>query len=127
MIWKRLYNSASVSDFGTLVQLKNLINRKNVVSAPKDNVDACDDFLILVVTCHFLTVVMNKLGIECLDDMPTKAVFTQMSWMMSNDDQRSAIYCFCQDIIKECVHLPKSAASMMHTLTTKYLITLKRL
>ena len=79
MIWKHPYNSALVSDFGTLVQLCNIINRKNLFSEFKDNVNACDDFLTLVVTCHFLTVVMEKLGMECL---PTKGNFTQVSWMM---------------------------------------------
>ena len=50
---------------------------------------------------------MKKLGMECLDDIATKGDFTQMSWMISDDDQRPAIYCFCQDIIKECIHLHK--------------------
>ena len=77
-----------------------------MVSEPKDNVNACDDFLTLVVKCHFLTVVMKKLGMEFLDDIPTRGDFTQVSWMMSDDDRRSAIYSFSQDIIKEYVHLP---------------------
>ena len=43
---------------------------------------------------------------ECLDDIPTKGDFTQMSWMMSDEDRRSDIYAFCQNMIKEYVHLP---------------------
>ena len=111
VIWKKLYNTTSVSDFGTLVQLRNLINRRNVVSDPKENVNACDDFFTLVVTCHFLTVVMKKLGMSQLDDTPTSDDFTQSSWMMSADDRKSALYSFCQRIIDEYVHLPLSPIS----------------
>jgi hypothetical protein len=30
-IWKQLYNTSSVADFGTLMQLRNVVNRRNVV------------------------------------------------------------------------------------------------
>lgn len=100
-MWKRLYNTSSVSDFGTLVQLRNLINRRNVVSDPKADFSACDDFFTLVVTCHFLTVIMKKLGMIDLDDAPSIGYFTQDSWMMSKDDRKSQLYSFCQDVIAE--------------------------
>lgn len=101
-----MYNTSSVSDFGTLIQLRNVINRRNVVTDPKENFNACDDFFTLVVTCHFLAVVMKNLGMSTLDDIPTVGDFTSDSWMMSDDDRKSALYHFCQEIIAEYVHQP---------------------
>ena len=45
---KRLYSTASNSDFGSLLQLRNLINRQNVTSNPGRDVSAADDFFALV-------------------------------------------------------------------------------
>ena len=101
-----MYNTSSVADFGTLMQLRNTINRRNVVNDPKENVNACDDFFTLVVTCHFLVVVMRKLGMSDLDDTPTVGNFTADSWMMPDNDRRTALYQFCQEIIADNVHLP---------------------
>ena len=101
-----MYNTSSVADFGTLMQLRNTINRRNVVNDPKENVNACDDFFTLVVTCHFLVVVMRKLGTSDLDDTPTVGNFTADSWMMPDDDRRTALYQFCQEFIADNVHLP---------------------
>lgn len=100
-----MYNTSSVADFGTLVQLRNIVNRRNVVADPKENVNACDDFFTLVVTCHFLVVVMKKLGMSELDDIPTLGDFTFDSWMKSDGDRKSDLYHFCQEIITEHVHL----------------------
>ena len=36
VIWKRLYNTQSCTDFGTLYQLRNLINRRNVSTGEFD-------------------------------------------------------------------------------------------
>ena len=47
VIWKQLYSCSSSSDHGTLYLLRNLINRRNVVVDPKQDVNACEDFLCL--------------------------------------------------------------------------------
>ena len=101
-----MYNTSSVADFGALMQLINAINRRNVVNNPKENVNACDDFITLVIICHFLVVVIKELGMSGLDDPPTVGTFTAHSWMMSDDDYRTALYQYCQGVIADNVHLP---------------------
>ena len=64
-------------DGGTLYQLRNLINRRNVVSDPSNNVNACEDFLELVVTAHVLAAFMTILGMKCLSDDPTSVLFPE--------------------------------------------------
>ena len=38
VIWKRLYNCSSKKDAGTLFQMRNLINKRNVVTDPSKRV-----------------------------------------------------------------------------------------
>ena len=47
---------------GTLVQLRNLINRRNVVKDPSKAMDACEDFFIIVVEAHIVSAVMVLFG-----------------------------------------------------------------
>lgn len=64
-------------DGGTLYQMQNLINRRNVVSDPSNNVNTCEDFLELVVTAHVLAAFMMILGMKCLSDDPTSVLFPE--------------------------------------------------
>ena len=64
-------------DGGTLYQLRNLINRRNVVSDPSDDVNACEDFLELIVIAHILCAIMAVLGMETLDDNPSSVFFPE--------------------------------------------------
>ena len=49
--------------------LRNLLNRQNVVSDPMKAVDACEDFSLLVVEC--LIVAMAMFGLSAVDEIPT--------------------------------------------------------
>ena len=71
VIWKRLYDTQSCVDFGTMYQLRNLINRRNVLTKPEKDVNANEDFLTSIVTSHFLAACMHKLGMKSVDDVPT--------------------------------------------------------
>ena len=44
VIWKRLYRLTSSSDIGTMFQLQNIVNRKNIGKSPKKDVNAHEDF-----------------------------------------------------------------------------------
>ena len=65
--------------------------------------NASDDFLALTVTSHFLALCMQKLGMKSLDDVPMSGEFDENTWMLSDDDRKSALYSFCQTIIDENV------------------------
>ena len=76
-----------------------------MLSKPEKDVNASDDFLILVVTAHFLVACMKKLGMKSLDEVPTIGEFDANTWMKSNADRRSAVYSFCQEVIKDHVNV----------------------
>lgn len=52
---------------GTLYQLRNLINRRNVVKDPSKDFKACEDFFLLAVKAHILCAAMQEFGMEELD------------------------------------------------------------
>ena len=74
-IWKRLYKCSSSTDQGTLYQLRNLIDRRNVVTKPIKAVDACEDFLICVVEAHILAAAMDVFGMDSVDSKPSDVSF----------------------------------------------------
>ena len=62
---------------GTLFQLRNLLNRRNVKKSCKDAVDPCEDFLETVVTVYILEAVMDILGMSTTEDDPCSELFPQ--------------------------------------------------
>lgn len=102
LIWKWLYNTSSSKDHGTLYQLKNLINRKNVKTHPKDDFRACDDFFVLVVKCHILAAAMEILNIDSLDEIPEGA---ECDWILPDEDRKIKLERFCNKLIERFVKL----------------------
>ncbi len=75
---------------GTLYQLRNLLNRRNISKHPKSNVNATEDFLEAVVIGHILATAMSYLGMTSLCDSPSTSLFTQDVWM-EDDKERERI------------------------------------
>ena len=51
-MWHRLYKTASSSEKGTMYQLRNVIHRTNVPSSPDRNMNAAEDFMLLMLHTH---------------------------------------------------------------------------
>lgn len=54
-----------------MVQLWNLINRRNVMKDPSKAMDACEDFFTIVVEARIVSSVMVLFGMNTTDDKPT--------------------------------------------------------
>ncbi len=65
---------------GTLYQIRNLINRRNVKETPKNDVNASEDFLEDVVTAYIIAAAMAYLGMSSLDAMPLESVISHDVW-----------------------------------------------
>ena len=61
-------------DKGTMYQLRNLINWRNVIKDSK-NVAACEDFILLLAEAHILAAAMTLFGMESLEDTPSHEMF----------------------------------------------------
>lgn len=100
VVWKSLYNASSSQDHGTLYQLKNLIDRRNVKTHPKEDFRACDDFFVLVVQGHVLAAAMKVLEVETLTEMPKDAEF---DWMLSDQERKIKLEKICNTIIDKFI------------------------
>ena len=77
-MWTRLYKTNSSQDGGSLYQLRNLINRRNVVNDPKKDMNACEEFFELVTKAHILAAVLTTLEMKDLTDpIPSSLNSTQ--------------------------------------------------
>ena len=77
VMWQRLYKGGSSLEGGTLQQLRNLINRRNVSASTsiKGHVTEIQDFLELIVKCHIVAVTMHYFSMENIDDKPHTSAF----------------------------------------------------
>ena len=66
-----MYIPKSARDHGTFYQLRNVLHRRSVNSTPKKNVNACEDFLTIVVTGHVLAAAQCILGMDSIKACPS--------------------------------------------------------
>lgn len=61
IMWHRLYKGGSSLEGGTLQQLRNLINRRNISATTNvtGRVNEVEDFLELIVRCHIVAAAMH--------------------------------------------------------------------
>lgn len=71
IVFSRLYKGGSNSEGGTLIQLRNLLNGRNVASDVSGRFNATVDFLEFVTNCHVLAVAMNYFGMKDTSSTPT--------------------------------------------------------
>ena len=64
IIFSRLYSGGSNCDSGTLLQLRNQLNRRNIASNPDGRFNASIDFLELVTESHILAAGMHFFGLK---------------------------------------------------------------
>ena len=77
MIWKRLYDASSGMDGGTLYQLRNVINRRNITKTPTGNVTASEEYFLLVTEAHIVTAAMTLFEMDSLEDKPNPLFFPE--------------------------------------------------
>jgi len=83
-----LYTEDSAADQGTLFQLRNLVNRRNVPKDPKQDVNATEDFLQLVTDAHIVVAASKELGSHDGKTIP-ESVFKHIKQLSSADEKRA--------------------------------------
>lgn len=105
VIWKRLYKTTSGMERGTLYQLRNAINRRNVPKSCKNDMNACEDFFELVVSGHILVAVMDFLGMSSVDDTPSSTLISPDIWMLSDEERTSILMGVAAQVVNKHVDL----------------------
>ena len=91
VIWKRLYRATSGSDHGTLYQLRNLVQRRNVRKEPKKDFNAHHDFFNVVLTSHILAAAMEIFGMDSLEDEPCEGLIPKGIDKMSKVEKKEVL------------------------------------
>ena len=76
---------------GTLYQIRNLIDRRNITKHPKSDVNAAEDFLEVEIISYILTAVMTYLGMNSLNEMPSTEFLSQDIWMSDDKERRELL------------------------------------
>jgi hypothetical protein len=67
----RLYSKGLAADGGTLLQLRNLVNRRSVAKDVSGRFNACVDFIETVVKCHIVAAALHHFNMKELTDRPS--------------------------------------------------------
>ena len=87
-----------------MYQLRNLINRKNVVSDPKKDMNACEDFFELITNAHILAAAMQKFDMKSLTD-PLSSDFFPDSQDLSQKERLAVLDLAVQAILSDFVNI----------------------
>ena len=103
-----MYKTSSASDHGTLYQIRNLIQRRNVGKKPKKDFNAHDSFFNLVTTSHILAAATEVLGMDNLDDTPCELLVPKDVHTLPKSDRSAILDHICHVIVHSYVDLHHS-------------------
>lgn len=81
------------------------MNRTNVVKNPKNDFNACEDFFVLIISCHIIAATLSLLKMTSLNDTPSADVIPnpQNLWMQSADHRKAVLDKICQQVVDSFV------------------------
>ena len=92
-------------DGGTLYQLRNIINRRDVVKHPKNNMNACEGFFLLVTEAHILSAAMTTFKMSSASDKPSSMFFPDGFSDMGTLEQRRLLLHATKTVVDKFVDL----------------------
>ncbi len=100
-MWIRFFNRGSLTDKGTLYQLKNIINRTSVPNDPADNMKAAEDFMLLVLHAHIIAACKELLGkndIQSVSQLAEKVIECYVR-LEGNSDEDDQVLVYASDLL----------------------------
>ncbi len=99
---------------GTLYQLRNLINRRNVKKEVKSDVNAIEYFIEVVTTGYIVSAVMTHLGMSHINDIPSDSVIFHDLWMEDDSVRKSALMNIASSVVEKHVDLAAEFCDQPH-------------
>ena len=90
---------------GTLFQLRNMLNRRNISTSVKANVNAWEDFMDVITKGHILTAALEYLGMTSLDGVPDPSKIKTNIWMDDDNYRREKLLDIVTKIVDKYVDL----------------------
>ena len=92
-------------DVGTLYQLRNVINRRDVIKHPKNKMISCESFFLLVSEAQNISAAMKGFEISSVEDTPSSKYFPAGSSALTNLEQRHPLLLATRDVVDKFVDL----------------------
>ena len=83
--------------------MKNIIHRTNVTSTVKNNTNASEDFLHLVVTSYVVAAAMKYLKLTDMEGTPDTDIVRQDLWTCDKEERQKFLNLITSKIIDELV------------------------
>lgn len=90
---------------GTLFQLRNILNRRNISTKVKANVNAWEDFMDVITRGHILSATLEYLGMSSLDGTPNTQIVDKSIWMEDDEHRRKVLLEISMGIVNKYVDL----------------------
>lgn len=78
-----------------------------MVSDPTKDFNACEDFLLIVVSAHIIAATMKALRMKSMDEMPTAntaiGVKPEDVWTLEEEKWKKVLDAVCGDVVKQYV------------------------
>ena len=105
MYWRQLYKCTSSQDGGTLFQLRNLINRRNVVKIVKNDMNATEDFFKDVGISHIVAAALSFFNMENIKSTPKHPLLTDELLSQSGMEKWAALSMCIKELLEKYVSL----------------------
>lgn len=92
-------------DSGTLFQLRNLINRRNIRKDPSSDVNASDDFFRTVTEGHIVSAAMEVFDMTSMDSTPSTTFFPKDMLKKSTNERQQILTSAVQKVVSKYVDL----------------------
>ena len=101
-----MYSTCSGIDGGTLFQLRNVINRRNVVKDVKKDLNSCEEFMELITTAHILSAAMTVTEVEDLQALSTVILSSEDHLTALTSAAKKVCNQFCKVMFVMNLNLP---------------------
>ncbi len=95
----------SANDSGTLYQLRNLINRRNITNSPDSNVAASQDFLVTVVEAYVVAAAMAVFEMKLIEDPPSVKHFPNDCEKLNSLQKKKILMMACSAVVDKFVEI----------------------
>jgi L1 cell adhesion molecule like protein len=108
VVWKQFYDKKSFMDKGSMCQLRNLINRRDISASVENEYNASDDFFNLLIRCHIIAAAMKYLGMKKVSDTPFHPQLPDELWTECDDKRRDILLGVAMEITAKYVNIDVS-------------------
>ena len=90
-----------------LHQLRNLLNRSNVVEKPSRDFNECEDFLFLIIQSQVIMTALTTLKMKSLNDAPVCDTLLGPNplsiWMLDIEERKKILDEVCSEVVTRFV------------------------